>query len=97
MPAESETSEAVSHTSLAESQAVPEFFVEGYGGATLREGVVKLAFLSVGHDPASHRSWQETRVRLAIPLADLRDLVRELTDLLDDLKAEESDGEETTR
>jgi hypothetical protein len=66
-------------TGLAQA---PEFFVEGYAGATMRDGVAKLNFFSYVHDPAQGQSWPQARVVLAIPLEDLSDIVRELNDFL---------------
>lgn len=67
--------------------SAPEFFVEGYRGVMLREGVVKLNFFSLRFDPAAEAVRPRAALTLSMPERDFHDVVQALSALSEDMKA----------
>ena len=54
--------------------AAPEVFVEGYRGAMMRAGVLKLNFFANRFNPATEHVEKHAAVTLSIPLADFAEI-----------------------
>lgn len=66
--------------------AAPEVFVEGYRGAMMRAGVLKLNFFANRFDPSAERVEKHAAVTLSIPLEDFAGIVAGLAALLHDMQ-----------
>ena len=69
--------------------AAPEVLVEGYRGAMVRAGLVKLNFFANRLDPATGRVEKHAAVTLSIPLADFMSIAAGLGVLAQDIEKKE--------
>jgi hypothetical protein len=65
----------------------PEILVEGYRGATLRAGLVKLNFFTNVFHPGDRRLTKKAALTMAMPHADFEEVVVALVSLRDELRA----------
>ncbi len=68
----------------------PEFFVEGYRGAILRGGVVKLNLFANRLEPTDGSIVKHAVCVLTIPLADLRDVLPALNQFIEQVDTQPS-------
>jgi len=64
----------------------PEIYVDGYQGATYKDGVVKLNFFSTALDPTSNATYNEVVMRLALTVNTVGQLHQALGQLVGDLE-----------
>jgi hypothetical protein len=76
----------VSDNHLLGLSAAPEVFVEGYRGAMMRAGVLKLNFFTNRFDPFTGRVEKHAAVTLSIPLADFEGIATGMTALLREMQ-----------
>lgn len=66
---------------------VPEIYVDGYQGATYKDGIVKLNFFSLALDPATNASHREVVMRMALSVGTVMQVHQALGSLINDLEA----------
>ncbi|MBY0336365.1 MAG: hypothetical protein K2X11_07115 [Acetobacteraceae bacterium] len=71
----------------------PELFVEGYRGALLRGGVVKLNLFTSLLENSPRRVRKRAVARLAMPVEDFLEVVAALSALRDDILAARETGD----
>lgn len=65
---------------------VPEIYVDGYQGATYKDGIVKLNFFSLALDPATNASHREVVMRMALSVGTILQVHQALGSLIADLE-----------
>lgn len=65
----------------------PEIYVDGYQGATFKDGVVKLNFYSLALDPATSATYRELVMRMALSVNTVAQVHQALGQLLADLES----------
>jgi hypothetical protein len=81
-PAKSE----VVQVPLRAAPNAPEIYVDGYQGATYKDGVIKLNFYSTILDPASNATYNEVVMRLALTVNAVAQIHAALGQLVGDLE-----------
>lgn len=66
---------------------VPEIYVDGYQGATYKDGIVKLNFFSLALDPATNASHREVVMRMALSVGTVMQVHQALGSLIGDLES----------
>jgi hypothetical protein len=64
----------------------PEVYIDGYQGAMLANGVVKMNCFTVGIDPTTSRPFQKVAVRLTIPLQSFVDIHAAMGELIKNIR-----------
>lgn len=54
---------------LVEPVPAPEVLVDGFASASILNGVARLTFFSVRHDPVTNTHYRLVNLRMALPLA----------------------------
>jgi hypothetical protein len=74
-------------------EAAPEFLVEGYRGAAMRAGIVKLNFFTNVFNASDRSIRKRAALTMAVPYPDFEQIVSALVSLREELQAAQAKAE----